>query len=165
VPELKGAGFTVHGTPQFHRRVSFSPAMGQLGNQELFSFRVAYNPNSWIGYEVSFGHNPASSVHAMIHTFNVLLRYPIPWRAQPYGTIGYGMMKVYPGQALNADPVTKNTLLTGGGLEFYLRDDVAIRGELRGVTVFGQELGSESTTAYSYREYTIGFAFYRSLGG
>jgi len=30
--------------------------------------------------------------------------------------------------------------------------------------VFGQELGSEDTVTYVYREYTIGFSFYRNLG-
>jgi len=83
---------------------------------------------------------------------------------QPYATLGYGMMTVYPGAAVNADPVTKNALTFGGGLEFYLRDDVALRAELRGATVLGQEFGSEGTVAYDYREYTIGFAFYRNLG-
>jgi hypothetical protein len=74
------------------------------------------------------------------------------------------MMTVYPGQAINADPVTKNALTAGGGIEFYIRDDVAIRGELRGATVLGQELHNEGTVAYDYREYTIGFSFFRSLG-
>ena len=100
----------------------------------------------------------------LIVAFNVILRYPVPWRAQPYGLVGYGMMTVYPGQAINADPVTKNTLTMGGGLEFYIRDDVALRGEVLGATVFGQELGSEDTVTYLYREYTIGFSFYRNLG-
>jgi len=165
VPQLRGAGFSVsEGPRRFRQRMSFSPGMGQLGNRDLFAFRVAYNPNSWLGYEVSFGHNPASSLHALLHTFNVVVRYPLPWRAQPYGTVGYGMMTVYPGQAINADPVTKNTITAGGGLELYLRDDVALRGELRSATVYGQQLGRDGTVTYVYREYTIGLTFYRSLG-
>ena len=74
------------------------------------------------------------------------------------------MMTVFPGKAINADPVSKNTLLAGGGLELYLRDDVALRGEIRGATVLGQEKDQEGTVAYQYREYTVGFVFYRSLG-
>ena len=165
VPEMKGAGWRVtEGTRQFQNSLAVSPAVGQLGNQDLFALRVAYNPNSWLGYEASLGHNAASSLHALIHTFNVILRYPVAWRVQPYGTVGYGMMTVFPGNAINADPVTKNTVTYGGGLEFYMRDDIAIRGELRAVTVFGQELGQDDTVAYTYREYTLGFAFYRHLG-
>jgi opacity protein-like surface antigen len=164
-PELENAGYHVSNDPErFKHRVSFSPAVGELGSHNLFAFRLGYSPNTWLGYEVSFGHNPASSLHALLHTFNVQLRYPLPWRVQPYATFGYGMMTVYPGQAINADPTTKNTLTYGGGLEFYIRDDVALRGELRGATVLGQELGTAGTVAYDYREYTIGFAFYRSLG-
>jgi len=125
---------------------------------------VGYSPNTWLGYELSLGHNPASSLHGLLHTFNVLVRYPLSGRFQPYATLGYGMMTVYPGQAINADPVTKNALTAGGGIEFYIRDDVAIRGELRGATVLGQELHNEGTVAYDYREYTIGFSFFRSLG-
>jgi len=165
VPELEGAGFKVsNDKDRFKHRMSFSPAFGQLGTQDLFEFRIGYAPNTWLGYEISLGHNTASSLHAMLHTFSVILRYPLPWRLQPYGSIGYGMMTVFPGKAINADPVTKNTLVAGGGLEFYVRDDVAIRGEVRGATVLGQELGTDGTVAYSYNVYTIGFAFYRSLG-
>ena len=101
----------------------------------------------------------------MLHSFNFILRYPIPWRVQPYVSLGYGMLTVFPGQAINADPVTKNALLGGGGVEFYIRDDVAVRGEIRGATVLGQELGTTGTVAYDYLVYTVGFAFYRSLGG
>jgi hypothetical protein len=166
IPELKGAGLSVsEGKRKFRRRFSFSPGYGQLGAQTLFAFRLAYNPNSWLGYEIALGHNPTTSVHALFHTFNVLLRYPLPWRAQPYGSLGYGMMTVFPGQAINADPVTKNTLTAGLGLELYLRDDVALRGEIRNATVLGRQEGVDGTVAWNYREYTIGIAFYRSLGG
>lgn len=165
VPELKGRGYRMSpGSRPFRNRVTFSPAAGQLGSHQLFAIRFGFYPNSWLGYEVALGHNPSESLHALIHTFNVILRYPIPWRLQPYGTLGYGMLTAYPGQAINADPVTKNTLTAGGGLEFYIRDDVAVRGEMRSATVMGQEPNTDGTVAYSYREYTFGFTFYRSLG-
>ena len=165
VPELESARYTISDDrDRFRHRISFSPGVGRLGAHDLYSFRASYSPNTWLGYEVAFGHNPAQGLHALLHTFNVHLRYPLPWRAQPYGTLGYGMMTVYPGQAINADPVTKNALTYGGGLEFYIRDDVALRGELRGATVFGQELDRDGTVAYEYREYTIGFSFYRTSG-
>lgn len=165
VPSLEHAGFRVSPGPRrFEHAVSVSPAMGKLGGEDLFALRLGYSPNSWLGYEASFGHNAASSLHALIHTFNVVLRKPVPWRLQPYATVGYGMMTVYPGAALNADPVTKNTVTWGGGLEIYVRDDVALRGEMRGATVFGQERDQPGTVAYTYREYTLGFVFYRNLG-
>lgn len=165
VPSMENAGFKVtNDRNRFKHRISFSPAYGKLGSDDLFAFRVGYSPNTWLGYEVSFGHDPASSLHALLHTFNVILRYPLSGRFQPYGTLGYGMMTVYPGQAINADPVSKNALTAGGGLEFYIRDDVAIRAEMRGATVLGQQLHTEGTVTYEYREYTIGFAFFRSLG-
>jgi hypothetical protein len=165
VPSLQGAGYHVsEGKKKFKHRISFSPGIGQLGKQDFFAFRVAYSPNSWLGYEISLGHNPASSLHAMLHSFNAVLRYPIPWRVQPYAKLGYGMMTVYPGEAINADPVTKNTLTAGGGLEFYIRDDVAFRGEILSASVFGQERDAEGTVAYVYRVYTIGFSFYRNIG-
>jgi opacity protein-like surface antigen len=165
VPELETERYTVsEDRERFKHRIGFSPAVGKLGDNELFSFRASYSPNTWLAYEVAFGHNPADGLHALMHTFNVQLRYPLPWRMQPYGTLGYGMMTVYPGQAINADPVTKNALTYGGGLEFYIRNDVALRGEIRGATVLGQELGTDGTVAYDYREFTIGFAFFRSLG-
>lgn len=165
VPEMKDAGWKVtDDRNRFKHRISFSPAYGKLGSEDLFAFRIGYSPNVWLGYEASLGHNPASSLHGMLHTFNVILRYPLSGRFQPYATIGYGMMTVYPGQAINADPVTKNALTGGGGLELYIRNDVALRAEVRGATVLGQQLHTEGTVAYDYLEYTIGFAFFRSLG-
>jgi hypothetical protein len=151
------------GARGFQGRVSLNLAIGRLGSEDLFAVRAAFNPERWLGYEISLAHNPASSLHALLHTFNLILRYPVPGRVQPYATIGYGMITVYPGQAINADPVTKNTIAGGGGLELYIRDDVALRGELRGATVLGNELGEEGTVAYNYREFTIGLSFCRSL--
>ena len=165
VPELEDAGYRIdRGPERFAHRIGFSPAYGALGDNELFAFRISYSPNTWLGYEASLGHNPAEGLHALLHTFNVLLRYPLPGRFQPYGTLGYGMLTVYPGQALNADPVTKNALTFGGGLELYIRNDVSLRGEMRGASVIGQELNQNSAVVYDYREYTIGFSFYRNLG-
>lgn len=166
VPALKDAGLRVSPGPrQFLRAFAFSPAIGQLGDEDLFALRLAYNPNPWLAWEVALGHNPTSSLQALLHTFNAVVRRPLPWRLQPYLTAGYGMMTVYPGQALEADPVTKNAVTLGGGLEFYLRDDVALRGEMRAATVFGQQAGREGTATYTYREYTAGIVFYRKLGG
>jgi opacity protein-like surface antigen len=165
VPELEDAGYSFDlDREHFAHRIGFSPAYGALGDNELFAFRISYSPNTWLGYEASLGHNPAEGLHALLHTFNVLLRYPLPGRFQPYATMGYGMLTVYPGQALNADPVTKNALTFGGGLELYIRNDVAVRGEMRGASVIGQELNQNSAVVYDYREYTIGFSFYRNLG-
>jgi len=165
VPSLQGTGYSVtNDRAKYKNRIWFAPAMGQLGSQDVFNFRVGYAPNTWLGYEVSFEHNPAQSLHATLHTFNVILRYPIPWRAQPYVTLGYGMMTVYPGQAINADPVSKNSLTAGGGMEFYIRDDVAIRGEMRSATILGSERGQSGTVNYQYMEWTVGFSFFRSLG-
>ncbi len=164
VPELEGNGYRVKPGPQpFANRLSFSPSIGELGSLDYFALRFAFNPNSWLGYEVSLGHNPAQSLHGVLHTVSMQLRYPIPWRVQPYVTVGYGMLTIYPGKALNADPVTKNAVTSGGGLEIYLRDDVALRGEMRGATIYGQQRGVDGTVSYAYLEYTVGFAFYRSV--
>lgn len=165
VPEMKDA--TLHlteGNRRFERHFSVSPAFGKLGTDDLFALRLAYNPRAWLGWEISLGHNPASSLHSLIHTFNALIRYPLAARIQPYGTLGYGMMTVYPGQAIKADPVTKNTVTIGGGLELYVRDDVALRGEMRMATIIGQDPGKDNSVAYSYQEYTLGLVFYRNLG-
>lgn len=165
VPEMRaGAANLSEGPRQFRRRVALSPAVGKFGDDDLFALRVAFNPDRWFGYEASLGHNPASSLHALLHTFSVQLRYPFAGRFQPYGSVGYGMMTVYPGQAIKADPVTKNVLAFGGGLEVYLRDDVALRGEARSAVVLGQHRGQDDTVAYTYAELTLGMVFYRGLG-
>lgn len=165
VPELAEDPLRVDaGARRFLRRLSFSPGFGTLGDERLYALRAAYNPNPWLGWEVALGHNPGESVHALLHTLSAVVRYPLPWRLQPYGSLGYGMIMVYPGESLNTDPVTKNALSAGGGLELYVRNDVALRFELRSVTVLGGPAESGGTVAYRYGERTIALAFYRELG-
>ncbi len=163
VPELAEDPFAIKPGPRpFMKRLAFSPAYGNLGDDEYYLFRLAFNPDSWLGWEASVGHSPGETVHALLNTINAIVRYPLPWRLQPYGSAGYGMIMVFPGEALNADPVTKNVISYGGGLEAYVRNDVAIRFEMRGTTVFGGE-SDQGTVAYRYQEATVGFAFYREL--
>lgn len=165
VPELAENPYALEsGERKFLHRMSFSPAWGRLGTERLFAFRIAYNPNRWLGYEGQIAHNPGKAVHAMLHSVHAVLRYPLPGRFQPYGIVGYGMTTVFPGQSLNADPVTKNTLSYGGGLELYVRSDLAIRAGLQHATVFGGERGRDGIVAYDYLQQTIGLSFYRSIG-
>jgi opacity protein-like surface antigen len=151
------------GARPYQGRISFSPAFGYLGSDKLYSLRVTYNPNSWLGYEAAIGHNPSQAVSAVLHTLSVVVRHPFSGRFQPYLTGGYGMLLVSPGNSINADPVTKNALTGGGGLEFFIRGDLAIRAEMRGATVFGSQRDHEGVVAYDYLQETIGFAFYRSI--
>jgi hypothetical protein len=74
------------------------------------------------------------------------------------------MILVYPGEALNADPVTSNVLYAGGGLELYVRNDLAIRAEIRSATVLDTAGPDGDTVAYDYGEATAGLTFYRGLG-
>jgi opacity protein-like surface antigen len=148
--------------PYLHR-LSFSPAVGMLGNDHLYALRVAYSPNAWLAYEGSIAHDPNHEVHAIIHSLNVILRRPMPGRFQPYLTGGYGMTVVLPSGAIAAQSVTKNVLMAGGGLEWFVRDDLALRGELRSATAFGHQPNHEGMAAYDYFEQTLGLAFYRTL--
>ena len=151
------------GVRPYQGRLSFSPAFGYLGSDKLYSLRVTYNPNSWLGYEAAVGHNPSQAVSAVLHTLSVMVRHPFAGRFQPYLTGGYGMLLVSPGNSINAKPVTKNALTGGGGLEFFIRGDLAIRAEMRGATVFGSQRDHAGVVAYDYLQETIGFAFYRSI--
>lgn len=164
VPEIAEHPYRLEaGIRPFRERLAVSPAWGTFGTDRLFALRVAYNPEPWLGYEASIGHNPGHAVHAVIHTFNVIVRRPFAGRLQPYLAGGYGMVIVFPGQSLNAAPVTKNALIGGGGLECFIRSDLAVRGELRQATVFGQQKGREGVVAYGYSQGTLGLSFYRSV--
>lgn len=164
VPELAEHPYGMDpGTHAFLHHVSFSPGFGSLGTERLFTFRLAYNPNTWLGYEGSVDHNPGKSVHAVLHTLSAIVRRPLPGRFQPYLTAGYGMVMVFPGQSVNADPVTKNALSVGGGLEFYIRNDLALRADMRRATVFGRQHDREGIVAYDYLHQTVGLAFYRKV--
>lgn len=164
VPSLSANPFHVEGGERpFLNRVSFSPAFGSLGSERLYALRFAYNPNSWLGWEASVGHNPGQSVHALLHTLDAVARYPLPWRAQPYVRVGYGMILVYPGESLNADPATANLFAAGGGVELYVRNDLAIRADARSLTAVGGDTHQGGGVAHRYEEFTIGLSFYRGL--
>jgi hypothetical protein len=163
VPALGDPWKMAAGRRPFQHKVSFSPGYGSLGDKRLYAWRFAYNPNAWLGWEAAIEHTPGDAVHAALHTISGMLRYPLPWRLQPYVAGGYGFIMVFPGEVVNADPVTENVLTGGGGLELYIRDDVAIRAEMRRTTVIGGQRDREGTVAYEYAEATIGFAFYRQL--
>jgi len=164
VPELAEHPYELSPGPrEFLHRISISPAYGVFGSDHTFALRAAYNPSSWLGYEAGLGHDPGHSVHAVLHSLSAIVRYPLAGRLQPYGSLGYGMLTVFPGLATNASSVTKNTLVAGGGLEVYIRNDLALRAEAREASVFGQQKGHEGVVVYDYFQGTIGLAFYRSL--
>ncbi|HKQ59152.1 MAG TPA: hypothetical protein VJY35_14925 [Candidatus Eisenbacteria bacterium] len=164
VPELAEHPYRMPpGQRPFKHRLSFSPGYGMLGTKRLFAARFTYYPNTWLGYEWSIGHNPGQSVHAALHMVSAIVRRPFPGRLQPYASAGYGMMLVFPGQSLNAKPVTKNALTIGGGLEYYIRGDLAVRGDARHATVLGRERDRDGTVAYDYFVYTFGLSFYRTI--
>jgi hypothetical protein len=164
VPELAGNPYHLDaGVRPYLRRLALSPGFGSLGSERLFVLRVAYSPNSWLGYEAAIGHNPSQAVHAIAHTFSAIVRRPLAGRIQPYLAAGYGMFAVLPGRSLGADPVTKNSLSFGGGLEFYVRGDLALRVEARRTTLFGRQSGREGVVTFDYFEQTVGLSFYRTL--
>jgi hypothetical protein len=163
VPEVAGHTLSLSPGPRpFGQRLVLTPAFGQLGGQDLYAIRLAYNPSAWLGYEIGIGHNPGRSVHALTHTLSALLRYPVPFRIQPYATAGYGMVLVFPGQSVNADPVTENVFALGGGVETFVRDDVAIRVEAKRLFVPGDDPAGGSAV-YEYGEVSVGLSFYRSI--
>ena len=163
VPAVSEGAFSLEPGPRaYGRRLALSPTFGRLGGGDMYALRLAYNPDAWLGYEVSVGHNPGRSVHALVHTLSALLRYPVPFRVQPYATLGYGMVLVFPGQSVNADPVTENVLSVGGGLEAFVRDDVAIRVEGKRLFVPGDDPAGGSAT-YEYAEVSVGLSFYRLI--
>ena len=132
VPELAQDPFRIEpGRREFLHRLSFSPCAGRLGDRPLYAIRLAYCPSTWLGWEAAVGHNPGQSVHALSHSISSHLRYPLPGRFQPYASLGYGMVLVFPGESLNADPVTSNVLYAGGGCEVFIRGDLALRVEMR----------------------------------
>ncbi len=164
VPALATNAYRMSPGPRPYRnRLAFSPGFGALGSERLFAFRFAYHPGDWLGWEAAIDHNPARSVHAARHSLSALLRRPVAGRIQPYLAAGYGMFMVYPGRSLNADPVTKNAVSAGGGLELFLRDDLALRGDLRNATVFGRDRDRDGVVTYSYFERSVGLVFYRPI--
>lgn len=164
VPEVAAHPWSVDpGVKSFEHRLTFSPAFGYLGSERLFVARLSYSPAQWLAYEWSLGHNPGESVHAALHSVSAIVRYPLPGRFQPYLALGYGMMLIFPGQSINADPVTRNAVMAGGGLEIYVRNDLALRADLRQALVIGSDAVTGGLVAYDYFQPTIGLAFSRAI--
>jgi len=164
VPEIAADPYHLDAGPRpFVHRLAVSPGYGFFGTERLFTLRAAFNPNEWLGYEATISHNPGHAVHALLHTLTAVVRHPLSGRFQPYVAGGYGMIVVFPGRALNAAAVTKNTLTVGGGLEFYIRSDLALRADLQNATVIGKQRGRDGIVAYQYTQGTVGLAFYRSI--
>lgn len=164
VPALAHDAYAIAPGPRpYLNRLAVTPSFGLLGAKKLYVMRAAYNPNPWLGYEAEFGHTPGQAVHAVVHRLSLVVRRPLPGRLQPYVSAGYGMTIVLPGRSVNADAVTKNMLALGGGLELYIRDDLALRAEMRRSTVFGRQANRAGLVAYDYAEQTLGLAFYRSI--
>lgn len=163
-PDLAVAPYRLEPGPRkFANRLAFSPGAGMFGGEPLFVARLTYHPSSWLGYEWSIGHDPGQAAQAVLHSLSAIVRRPLAGRLQPYGALGYGMILVSPGRSLNAIAVTKNAVTVGGGLELYLRSDLAIRGEARYASVFGREREHDGVVVYDYLTETIGLSFYRSL--
>ena len=163
-PEAARAPFALApGVRPFRERLAVSPGYGMLGHDRLFVLRAAYHPTSWLGYEAALGHDPGQAVQAVLHSFSVLLRWPLAGRLQPYAAAGYGMVMVDPGPSINAKPVTKNALTGGAGLEWFIRDDLSLRSEVREAGVFGEQRGQPGVVVYDYTQATIGLSFYRSI--
>jgi len=163
-PEAARAPFALApGVRPFRERLAVSPGYGVLGRDRLFVLRAAYHPSGWLGYEAALGHDPGRAVHAVLHSFSVLVRWPLAGRVQPYGVAGYGMVMVEPGPSINAKPVTKNALTGGAGLEWFIRDDLSVRSEVRQAAVFGEQRGQPGVVIYDYTQATIGLSFYRSI--
>lgn len=163
-PELAEHPYQLEpGVRPYEHRLAVSPAFGFLGSDRLFAMRVEYSPNSWLSYEGSIAHNPGRSVHAVLHTLTMNVRHPLTGRMQPFVSGGYGMILVFPGLATNADPVTKNALTVGGGMEFFIRNDLALRADLKNATVFGRQGNHDGIVAYNYLQETIGLSFCRTI--
>jgi hypothetical protein len=164
VPELADHPYRLEpGVRPYEHRLAVSPAFGFLGSERLFAMRIEYSPTNWLSYEGSIAHNPGRSVHAVLHTFTANLRHPLTGRLQPFVSGGYGMIVVFPGLASNADPVTKNALTVGGGMELFIRNDLALRADLKHATVFGRQGNHDGIVAYNYLQETIGLSFCRTI--
>jgi hypothetical protein len=149
------------GRRPFQHRLAVGVGAGALGAERLFALQLAYHPSSWLGWEGMLAHNPGQAVHAVLHSMSAIVRRPVSGRLQPYLALGYGMVMVSPGPSINADPVTKNALTAGGGLEAYLRSDLAVRGDVRHATIVGSDDGG--LVAYPYLQYTLGLSFQRTI--
>lgn len=142
--------------------LALSAGAGMLGNDPIYSLRLAYFALPWLGAEANLAHNPSGSEHAVLHYANAIARLDRGLgRVRPFATAGLGTIEVFPGTALNAKPVTKLLLDAGAGAHLQLFPDVALRVEARSFTVLDEQEARRG--AYSYLEWSGGVTFSRAL--
>ena len=141
--------------------LAMTAGAGQLGGDPVYNLRLGYFAGPWLGIEATIAHNPAGSLHAVLHYANATALLPNVSRLRPFTTAGLGIIHVFPGASVNANAVTKMLLNAGGGVHLFLRDDVALRLEARSFTVLDQQEAHRGT--YHYVEWSGGLTFYRSL--
>ena len=141
--------------------VSFSVNAGQLGQDPVYDVRLAFFPIPHLGLEATLAHNPASGVQAVVHQLGALVPVGTLWRLRPFAAVGMGTIQVFPGAAVNATTVTRLSFAAGGGVHFFVRDDVALRFEGRTFVVLDQQ--EESRGALQFTQWSVGLTFYRAL--
>ena len=87
---------------------------GRFGSERMFTARITYNPNPWLGYEGAIGHTMGQSAHALSNSLSLLLRAGLcggPSHSAPYqGKVRW--TEVLIGQTLKKVPVFSPHLLT-----------------------------------------------------
>jgi len=138
-----------------------SAAAGQLGEEALYSFHLAYFPTQRLGLEATIAHNPSGSTHAALHHVGAVVPLLHAGRLRPFVVAGLGTIQVFPGTATNAKSVTKLMLHAGGGAQLHLRGDVALRVEARGLSAVDQQ--EDHSGFLGYAQWSVGLAFHRRL--
>jgi hypothetical protein len=162
-PDAAAANGDLHwsATPPAAETLTLGATAGRFGADPVYALRLGYFALPWLGVEATLAHNPSSDVQALLHYVDAAARWRGPLRFSPFATAGLGTIHVFPGDAVNARSVTKLLLNVGGGTHFALRDDVALRLEVRSFTVVDQQEGRGG--AYHYMEWSGGLTFSRPL--
>jgi len=161
LPSGSPVGSTESGPADPTGHVAFTADAGQFGAQPIYAMRLAFHPSRHLGLEATLAHNPASGVHAALHHFGALVPVGSLWRLRPFVAAGLGTIQVFPGAAVQADTVTRLALNGGGGVHFFVRDDVALRFEGRSFALLDQQEDNRGTLQFT--QWSAGVTFYRSL--
>ncbi|MFA6009545.1 MAG: OmpA family protein [Desulfobacteraceae bacterium] len=146
--------------------ITLSPSIGGYvfeGNQDLengptFGLGLGYNMDTHWAAEAAIHYidterdRGGNDVNTWLYHLDAMYHFNPSEKLVPYLATGIGSLVVDPDRAHNDDDFAVNY---GAGLKYFLRDDVALRGDVRHVVSF--------SSIHSNLLYTVGLTF--SFGG
>ncbi len=160
---LWGAGTPLATAANGSGTLELTPAAGRLGEAPLFAARAAYRLSPRLALEAELDHVLGQQVSALQHAAGLRWRAVELGRAEGFLGAGFGTFTAQAGGAVGAKSVTRSALRLGGGVLWWLRDDIGFRLDGRHHRIFLHQPTTTGTYSLTANELSVGLVFARQL--